>query len=615
MSKNKIEDVIPSNAFNGIYRGVVEDNNDPLKHGRCRVRIFGIHTSEKNPDPNTGEGIATDQLIWAEPAGPLTGSGGNTGFGLFCTPLPGTQVFLFFECGNFLQPRYFAVSNAKIKDVTTTISKNARETAEKSAELATEAILTNWDGSSSTLPSNCDNESLGAVSRYYETGCKGPATVSTGNGDYGGVSYGLYQLTSRKNKDGSSNIEKFYQNKMDANDRKYFEHINPRDWSNPNGQCVQAWKKWATENEKHASDLMNKQAYEDYYLPAANYFIKAAGFDPNGHRALQEMILSTSIQHGPGGAKNIFNFACKPGMTDVEIIEAVYKRRGTVEITFKSSPKLWDSLRKRLLTDEPKMVMAFLDDEQKEEAIKDKEEAVEKLTPDVEATVEQEVKDVKEQQETNPTPPQEGFTDKTGKFPKQVRAEDPPIHRLAAGNKEETAISFREEHLEKGNILPNGNSWDEPKPQYNSVYPHNTVFGTAGGATLELDSTPNAKAIRLTHPSNSYYEMGQDGSILSRANLNIYSIARVNQYMKVGADLNTSIANSRNTYIQNADNTQIIGSQDTKVLMNQSNYVGVSKSEIIGVSNSQKVLGQDDRMVRRTIHRKLYDNKRYFCCE
>ncbi|HKG81488.1 MAG TPA: LysM domain-containing protein, partial [Pyrinomonadaceae bacterium] len=39
-------------------------------------------------------------------------------------------------------------------------------------------------------------DELGALSAKYETGGRGPGTVSTGAGDFGGVSYGSYQMAS-----------------------------------------------------------------------------------------------------------------------------------------------------------------------------------------------------------------------------------------------------------------------------------------------------------------------------------------------------------------------------------------------------------------------------------
>jgi len=106
MLKNQPEDIkLRTGKFNGIYRGVVEENVDDLKMGRVRVRIFGLHTSRKTKSDT--EGIPTSELPWAEPACSLI-EGSISGFGLWAVPLKGSHVFLFFENGNYTQPRYFA---------------------------------------------------------------------------------------------------------------------------------------------------------------------------------------------------------------------------------------------------------------------------------------------------------------------------------------------------------------------------------------------------------------------------------------------------------------------------------------------------------------------------
>ncbi len=95
---------LPRSSLTGIWRGVVEDNNDPLKAGRCRVRIFGVHTDEK--DIKDVSGIPTEHLLWAEPATPIFG--GISKIGIYGVPEQGSHVFLFFERNNIMQPRYFA---------------------------------------------------------------------------------------------------------------------------------------------------------------------------------------------------------------------------------------------------------------------------------------------------------------------------------------------------------------------------------------------------------------------------------------------------------------------------------------------------------------------------
>lgn len=106
MIKNDFSDLQPPQSkLNGIYRGVVEDNNDPLKAGRCRVRIFGVHTAVKEQTTTTG--IPTADLPWAEPALSLI-EGAVSNYGVWGVPLQGSHVFLFFENGNILNPRFFA---------------------------------------------------------------------------------------------------------------------------------------------------------------------------------------------------------------------------------------------------------------------------------------------------------------------------------------------------------------------------------------------------------------------------------------------------------------------------------------------------------------------------
>lgn len=90
-----------TNSFIGFdqfvwFQGVVEDRLDPLKLGRVRVRILGIHTEEKNKIP-------TNELPWASPILPITSASmngiGQTPMG----PVEGTWVVGFFRDGENCQ--------------------------------------------------------------------------------------------------------------------------------------------------------------------------------------------------------------------------------------------------------------------------------------------------------------------------------------------------------------------------------------------------------------------------------------------------------------------------------------------------------------------------------
>jgi phage baseplate assembly protein gpV len=128
MIKNSIRDIkFNVEKLTGFYRGVVEDNKDPLKAGRVRVRIHGLHTPKKIKSET--EGIPTNELPWAEPCMPIH-EGSVSGFGAWAVPLQGSQVMLFFENENASQPRYFA-SMPGIPESQNQYSINDEETSNK----------------------------------------------------------------------------------------------------------------------------------------------------------------------------------------------------------------------------------------------------------------------------------------------------------------------------------------------------------------------------------------------------------------------------------------------------------------------------------------------------
>lgn len=72
-----------------FYVGIVEDRQDPLMIGRCRVRIIGLHSPDKTVFP-------TEDLPWAHPVGPIQ-SASMSGIGISPTGiLPGSWVLVIF---------------------------------------------------------------------------------------------------------------------------------------------------------------------------------------------------------------------------------------------------------------------------------------------------------------------------------------------------------------------------------------------------------------------------------------------------------------------------------------------------------------------------------------
>ncbi|MBK8814533.1 MAG: N-acetylmuramoyl-L-alanine amidase [Methylococcaceae bacterium] len=170
---------------------------------------------------------------------------------------------------------------------------------------------------------------LGRLSAKFETGNRGPGTVSTGIGDRGGVSYGSYQMTSKPN----GGTAKVFVKGNNFKWKNEFEGLIPgeREFSN----------KWR--------DIANKE--RDAFHAAQHEFIKQTHYDPlmknikanNGldltthSNALKDVIWSTAVQHGPNNkiVSNALENMKKTGRNDPanvsfdeHLIEAIYDERG-----------------------------------------------------------------------------------------------------------------------------------------------------------------------------------------------------------------------------------------------------------------------------------------------
>ena len=80
-----------------LYYGVVENRSDPLRLGRCQVRVVGMHTHDKSQLPSS-------DLPWAVPLQPVTSAAMN-GIGHSpIGPVEGTSVVVMFADEDYQQP-------------------------------------------------------------------------------------------------------------------------------------------------------------------------------------------------------------------------------------------------------------------------------------------------------------------------------------------------------------------------------------------------------------------------------------------------------------------------------------------------------------------------------
>lgn len=103
------------------------------------------------------------------------------------------------------------------------------------------------------------------------------------------------------------------------------------------GAAVEQYQKEVAANASLMEESQRQFLIESHYAPAMNR-LSSDGLRKRieGSKALQEAMFSTAVQHGAGsgkigdaGAASIWNKVYREGMTDEELIRAVYAERGT----------------------------------------------------------------------------------------------------------------------------------------------------------------------------------------------------------------------------------------------------------------------------------------------
>jgi hypothetical protein len=182
---------------------------------------------------------------------------------------------------------------------------------------------------------------LGSLSAKYESSGE-PGTIADNQGDWGGKSYGLYQLAVNM-----GSMDSFLMWLKGADVKIYNRLISARIKDGGYGVNFDSeWKSIAREQREHFANLQHSYIKISYYDPVVDHFKGKIDFNKRS-KALQNTIWSTSVQHGVGGAINIISKQNLKG-TDREIIVGIYNERMKVGIYFaNSSPSIRAGVYKR----------------------------------------------------------------------------------------------------------------------------------------------------------------------------------------------------------------------------------------------------------------------------
>lgn len=164
---------------------------------------------------------------------------------------------------------------------------------------------------------------LGALSAKYESNGN-PGTIANNKGDIGGKSYGTYQLTKA-----SGHAQQFA--------KQYGGSL--KGLTAGTTAFDKAWKAEAAKNPKKFAQAQHNYIAQKHYQPALQKAVAVFGNRvKNAPKAVHDMIWSIGVQHGAGGANNVFkNAGVRANDSWATVIRKVYTERMKVNKYFSSS--------------------------------------------------------------------------------------------------------------------------------------------------------------------------------------------------------------------------------------------------------------------------------------
>ncbi len=183
--------------------------------------------------------------------------------------------------------------------------------------------------SKSAETTDVSTEGIGKLAAQFESGKDGIAAI--GYDRHGGTSYGKYQVASRVGS--MENFLKFLDTNAPDISKTLRESGGPANTGSRQGAMPDAWRKIAAEQPERFEALQEKFIHDSHYKPALQAMVQNTPLEEGQiSSAMQEVIWSTAVQHGPTGAARIFTRAAaelspKDKNFDKKLIENVYDIR------------------------------------------------------------------------------------------------------------------------------------------------------------------------------------------------------------------------------------------------------------------------------------------------
>ena len=465
--------------------GIVEDRDDPLKLGRCRVRINGIHTNDANILP-------TSDLPWSTTLQPTT-SAALSGIGSSLGLLQGSMVLVFPL--DSTQQNWVILGS--IAGVSTT---NANISIDSFSQLKSELMITPPEIPPPNLVQLPDGTKVDPAttnnippnSQIVEQGYIGTLTLSQvqtlkdtiaksesqGSGGYQAENslgfLGLYQFGAGFLEDmsylKSGSLKAIRNNLAIVSD--------PNNWTGKNNIVSKEVFKNSPSTQESVMDSMLKR---NYTALCRNGCLS----DQTPPEKVAGALMAAHLK-GSGPSKS------NPGAVDLI--------RDGIDSSDANGTSCLSYYKKGYAciagTDTVELPTVSNINSQASDRFSTGGANKYDVSPNGNGT------------------PKLGFRDPSGKYPLASHMNLPDTPNIASGLSVSTSIvGAKESSRETGIPVANGSvTWDQSPCPYNAVYPYNHAYQSESGHCLEFDDSPNGERVHLYHKAGSFIEIDSEGN-------------------------------------------------------------------------------------------------------
>lgn len=514
-----------------IYYGVVEDRtSDPLKLGRCKVRVFGLHSPDKIELP-------TADLPWSAVMQPVT-SAALSGIGVSPTGLvEGATVIIIFQDEHKQQPII-------IGSVAGIVAPHVDQTVEVVAT-SESIVLKSSDGTAVTDGSGAPVVTSATTPKAVPEIIKPTSSLVPSADCYRSIQEeeAFSSLVQRVNK-----FIRLSAVKQLPDNQIIFPYPDAGAWAIGWGSTYLADNSRVTENTrltvKEANDLLYSKV-DTLYAPGIRRNLKAPVT-----QSMFDALVSMAYNAGV------------PGVSSSAVMSSVnstdYEQAAAQILFFKTNNGTLSARRGREKTLFSKDGFPRKDMSGIEPSPDTAENTPEDRTQNPVVTPH-----ASENVATQELRKVDGFRDPKGIYPKIVN--EPDTNRLARHEKIDQTVVFAKESARALGIVSGPTTWDQPSVPYNALYPFNHVRVSESGHVQETDDTPGNERTHSYHRSGTYEEVDVNGTRVNRIVGNDFEIIERNGHVLIRGSMNVTIVGNNNIRVENDSNIDVLGNVNMTV--------------------------------------------------